>query len=105
MAEYQSGFAGSSARSGGGVKGCLAAVVIDDDSPFVGLFQELGLLERVCDADWVRFSSSSSSSSGSGSGSSGSGAPPILGDGCEANRLGGAAGTLQLPVAALVMQP
>ena len=98
MAEYQSGFAGSSARSGGGVKGGLAAVVIDDDSPFVGLFQELGLLERVCDADWVRFSSSSSSSSGSG-------APPILGDGCEANRLGGAAGTLQLPVAALVMQP
>eukprot|EP00903_Cladosiphon_okamuranus_P017066 g15728.t1 len=30
----------------------LPAVVIDDESPFVDLFEELGLLERVCDADW-----------------------------------------------------
>lgn len=30
------------------------AFVLDDNSPFVALFQELGL-ERVCDADWLRF--------------------------------------------------
>lgn len=36
------------------VKGRLPGIVLDDDSPFVGLFRDLGL-ERVCDADWIRF--------------------------------------------------
>lgn len=34
--------------------GRLPGIVIDDDSPFVELFRDLGL-QRVCDADWVRF--------------------------------------------------
>lgn len=38
------------AAGGGRVPG----IVLDDDSPFVGLFRELGL-ERVCDSDWLRF--------------------------------------------------
>ncbi len=93
MAEYQPGHIGPSSRSGGSIEGGLAAIVIDDDAPCVSLFQELGLLERVCDADWVRFSSSSSSS-----------APAVLANQGEATRMGGSAGPLQLSVAALVLQ-
>lgn len=44
------------ATSDGGAVGdrLLAGVVIDEDLRFAALFRELGL-ERVCDADWVRF--------------------------------------------------
>ncbi|CAM9095403.1 unnamed protein product, partial [Hapterophycus canaliculatus] len=52
----------SSSSSGGGVG--LDGLVLDDDSPFVGLFRELELLERVCDADWVRFEPFAGSGSG-----------------------------------------
>ena len=34
--------------------GRLQGILLDDDSPYVRYFRDLGL-ERVCDADWVRF--------------------------------------------------
>lgn len=46
---------GAQSREYGAVGGArLPGIVLDDDSPFVGLFRDLGL-QRVCDADWVRF--------------------------------------------------
>lgn len=46
----------------GGMKGCaLAGVVVDEAWPFVPLLGKIGL-ERVCDADWVRFEPTSSAS-------------------------------------------
>lgn len=75
----------------------LTAVVVDDESPFVGLFQELGLLERVCDADWVRFEPVACHT-GSGRGS---GAPAVVLD--RDGSLGGE--HRELPLAAMVMQP
>lgn len=48
----------------GGMEGCaLAGVVVDEAWPFVPLLEEIGL-ERVCDADWVRFEPNSSASCG-----------------------------------------
>lgn len=79
----------------------LAAVVVDDDSPFVGLFQELYLLERVCDADWVRFEHVAHRTS-SGSGSR---APAAVVDRDDESTGVGGGGSLELPLAALVMQP
>lgn len=49
----------------GGIKNCIRSsvegFVLDDDSPFLEVFQELRL-ERVCDADWIRFEPSALSS-------------------------------------------
>ena len=46
--------------------GCaLAGVVLDDDSPFAPILGEIGL-ERVCDADWLKFESGVCTSSESG---------------------------------------
>eukprot|EP00752_Nemacystus_decipiens_P001428 g1408.t1 len=77
-----------------------AAVVIDDESPFVGLFEELGLLERVCDADWVRFEIFDHRG---GNGSS-SRAPAAMDDRDESTGVG-AGGPIELPLALLMMQP
>lgn len=74
----------------------LAAVVVDDESPHVGLFQELGLLERVCDADWVRFEHVSRRTSNG----SGSRAPAVMVGCCDEST-----GPIEVPLAALVMQP
>ncbi|CBN76620.1 expressed unknown protein [Ectocarpus siliculosus] len=86
--EKQVGLSGSSLAhgrgAGGGVSVGLEAVVVDDDSPFVGLFGELELLERVCDADWVRFEPLTSCSSGA------SGAPAVV---------------APVPLSALVLNP
>ncbi|CAM9369096.1 unnamed protein product [Ectocarpus fasciculatus] len=89
MEEKQLGLSGSSLAqglgAGGGVSVGLEALVVDDDSPFVGLFGELELLERVCDADWVRFEPLASCSS-----SSAGGAPAVV---------------APLPLSALVLNP
>lgn len=73
--------------------GCFRGVVLDDASPFVGLFRELGL-ERVCDADWVRFEQASVSSVSSMSGDEGGG-----GGG------GGGGGVGVVPFAAVALYP
>ena len=78
----------------------LAAVVVDDESPFVGLFQELGLLERVCDADWVRFEHDAHRNS---NGSSGRASAAMVDRDESIGVVGG--GNIELPLAALVMQP
>lgn len=78
----------------------LAAVVIDDESPFVGLFQELGLLERVCDADWVRFEHAVHRTS-----IGGGRAAAVMVDRDERTGVVSQAGPIELPMAALVMQP
>lgn len=86
--EQRVGLSGSSLThgrgAGGGVSVGLEAVVVDDDSPFVGLFGELELLERVCDADWVRFEPLATCSSGA------SGAPAVV---------------APVPLSALVLNP
>lgn len=94
--QYQPDTTDSSARRRAG----LTAVVLDDKSPFVGLFQELGLLERVCDADWVRFERVDDRTSSGG----GSRAPEVAVDRYENTWLGDGE-SLELPLAALVMQP
>lgn len=96
MAENQLGLLGSSAQRDSSGRVGLAAVVIDDESPLVHVFQELGLLERVCDADWVRFEPVANCGSGR--------SPPMLVDGGYGEgRVGG--GPRVVPLAALVMQP
>ncbi|CAM9728086.1 unnamed protein product [Ectocarpus sp. 13 AM-2016] len=86
--EQQVGLSGSSLAhgrgAGGGVSVGLEAVVVDDDSPFVGLFGELELFERVCDADWVRFEPLASCTSGA------SGVPAVV---------------APVPLSALVLNP
>lgn len=75
----------------------LAAVVIDDASPLANVFQELGLLERVCDADWVRFEPVANCSSGR--------EPGMLADGEIISDGRGGDGTVVVPLAAMVMHP
>lgn len=53
----------------------LPGIVLDEDSPFVGLFRDLGL-ERVCDADWVRFEPAAVCGAPSVAGFGGSGESP-----------------------------
>lgn len=72
----------------------MPAVVLDDASPLVS--QELGLLERVCDADWVRFEPVANCSNGR--------EPGMLVDGENSEgKVGGE--PLVVPLAALVMYP
>lgn len=69
--------------------------MLDDDSPFVAMFRELGL-ERVCDADWLRFVPATSCS------------VLVAAAGGNAGRGGvgeGGAGGQVLPFAALVTRP
>lgn len=58
------------------VRGRLPGIVLDEDSPFVGLFRDLGL-ERVCDADWIRFEPAAVCGAPSVAGLGGSGESPV----------------------------
>lgn len=104
-AQHHVGFADSSARgekdgnSGSSDEGVgLDGVVLDDDSPFIGLFTELGLLERVCDADWVCFKPIA----GRGSGSGRLAATHV--DGVD-GQLPGEDGPLPSPLSSMLMHP
>lgn len=94
-AENQPGLSGLSAQRDSSRFG-LSAVVIDDASPLATIFQELGLLERVSDADWVRFEPVANCSIGR--------EPGMLADG-EGSEARGGNGTVVVPLAALVMHP
>lgn len=54
----------ASANTVGRMEGCaLTGVVVDEAWPFVPLLEKIGL-ERVCDADWIKFEPNSSASCG-----------------------------------------
>lgn len=91
--------AGDSSTSSNSEGFGLDGLVLDDDSPFVGLFRELELLERVCDADWLRFEPACS---GSGSGSGRAATLPV--DRVD-SKLPGEGGPLPSSLASMVMCP
>ncbi|CAN0026924.1 unnamed protein product [Scytosiphon promiscuus] len=94
------GSSDSSSGGGGGEVGAgLDGVVLDDDSPFARLFRELDLLERVCDADWMRFEPAAAGN-GSGSGK----AAGVLVDGVD-GQLPSEGGPLPSPLVSILLHP